>query len=148
MAGGKDRSLGELEALYMQKMKYWTDQRAEIVARLSECDQSLKAYDEKLRWVRTLIVAPEGTVPLAAPRGRKRRRKSPVKEVTYGVLRDRPGQWLTASQILTAIRKDTHKRVSRQAVNVNLNVLEKAGRVQRRPAPQGSGGAQFVFSAK
>ena len=40
-----------------------------------------------------------------------------------------------------------HRRVSRQSINVNLNLLEKAGHIQRRPAPRGSGGAHYVFSA-
>ena len=147
MAKSKDRSLGELEALYKSKIRQWTDQRAGLATQLAQCDQQLRAYEEKLRWVRTLIVSPEGALPATPARTKKRRRKSPVKEVTYQVLRNRPGQWLTAKQILTAIRKDTSKRVSRQSINVNINLLEKAGQLRRRPAPKGSGGAHYVFSA-
>ena len=94
--------------------------------------------------MRNLIASPEGALP---PPRRRRRRRAPVKEVTHLVLKNRPGQWLTARQVRAAIRKDTSKRVSRQSVNVNLNLLEKAGQVRRRPAPKGSGGARYVFQA-
>ncbi len=147
MTTGKDLSLGELEALYQQKIRHWADQRAALVAKISEVDQRLNAYEEKLRWVKTLITAPEGSLPQPPARARRRRRKSPVKEVTYRVLRDRPGQWLTGAQIKTAIRKDTHKRPSRQSINVNLRLLEKSGKIRRRRAPKGSGGAHYVYSA-
>lgn len=40
---------------------------------------------------------------------------------------------------MAGIRKITHKKVSRQSANVNLNQLERAGQVRRRPAPKGSG---------
>jgi hypothetical protein len=144
MKGSKNRSLGELEALYRQKIKHYGDQRAALVGQLRRCDEQLKTYEEKLRWVKNLIASPEGALP-SPPR--RRRRKAPVKEVTYLVLKNRPGQWLTAAQVRTAIRNDTSKRVSRQSVNVNLNLLEKAGQVRRRPAPKGSGGARYVFQA-
>ncbi len=147
MAGSKDRSLGEMEATYKQQLQHWTNQRAELVTKLSQVDQQLKAVEEKLRWVQTLITSPDGALPPVVPKGGRRRRKSPVKEVTYQVLRDRPGQWLTGGQIKTAIRKDTHKRPSRQSINVNLRLLEKAGSIRRRPAPRGSGGAHYVYSA-
>ncbi len=62
------------------------------------------------------------------------------------MLRNRPGQKLTVAQIRTAIRKDTHKRCSRQAINVNADVLEEAGLIKRQRAPRGSG-ARFVFWA-
>lgn len=146
MTRGKDRSLGELEELYESKIKHWADQRAELMARLGRCDERLKAYEEKLRWVRTLITAPEGTAAPPAPAKRRRQRKSPVKDATYQVLAARPGEWLTAKEVMTAIRKNGGKRVSRQSVNVNLQMLEKAGRVRRKPAPKGSGGAHYVFS--
>ena len=146
MARGKDRSLGELEALYQEKIRQLSDQRTKLVNQLGDCDEKLKAYEQKLRWVRTLITSPEGAAPVQELSHKRRRRKSPVLEVTLGALRQRPGQWLTARQLLAAIKKDTGKRVSRQAVNVNLNLLEKAGKVRRRPAPQGSGGSQFVYS--
>ena len=147
MARSQDLSLGELEALYKSKISQWTERRRELTTQIVQCDQQIRTFDEKLRWVRTLITSPEGALPASPKGGKKRRRKSPVKEVTHQVLRNRPGQWLTAQQILTAIRKDTHKRVSRQSVNVNLNLLEKAGQIQRRRAPKGSGGAHYVFSA-
>ncbi len=70
-----------------------------------------------------------------------------LKRIKYLlVLRNRPSQRLTVPQIRTAIRKDTHKRCSRQAVNVNVNVLEEDGLVKRARAPKGSG-AQFVYWA-
>lgn len=148
MANGKNQSLGELEAQYRQKIQYWGAQRADLVAKLDECDRELKAYEEKLHWVQTLIVSPHGPAPPPPGKKRRRQRKSPVKLVTYQALRNRPGQWLTAQQIMTAIRKDSSKRPSRQSVNVNLNLLEKAGKIQRRPAPKGkSGGAHYVYSA-
>ncbi len=146
MASTKDRSLGEMEATYQQKLQYWTGQRSELVARLAHVDGQLKACEEKLRWVQTLISSPDGALPAPAKTGR-RRRKSPVKELTYRVLANRPGQWLTGAQIKTAIRKDTHKRPSRQSINVNLRLLEKTGNIRRRPAPKGSGGAHYVYSA-
>ncbi len=144
MEGSKNRSLGELETSYRNKIQELTDQRTQLAAQLDSCDEKLRAFQEKLHWVQTLIVAPDGG---RIPKPTKRRRKSPVKLLTYQVLRDRPGQWLTAKQIFTAIRKDTKKRVSRQSINVNLNLLEKSGQIRRRPAPKGSGGAQYVFSA-
>ena len=147
MAEGKEQSLGELEALYQQKIQYWSAQRAELVARLDECDRELRAYEEKLHWVQTLIVSPHGPAP-PPPTKKRRKRKSPVKLVTYQALKNRPGEWLTAQQIMTAIRKDSSKRPSRQSINVNLNLLERAGKIQRRPAPKGkSGGAHYVYSA-
>ncbi len=148
MTPGKDRSLGELEAGYKEKIKELTDQRVAIAKQLEELDRKLKAYGEKLHWVRTLIVAPDSTDQLPRTKRKRGPRRSPVREAVYQVLSDRRGQWFTARQIGTLIRKDTSKRPSRQSVNVNLNLLEKTGRVQRRPAPRGSGGAQFVFSAK
>lgn len=145
MAGGKDTSLGQLETSYRSKIQELTDQRARLTEQLDACDEQLRTFQEKLHWVQTLIVAPDGArIP---QRRTKRGRKSPVKLLTYQVLRDRPGQWLTARQIFTAIRKDTNKRVSRQSINVNLNLLEKTGQIRRRPAPKGSGGAHYVFTA-
>ncbi len=147
MAGTKDRSLGEMEASYKQKLKYWTNQRAELLAKMGHVDQQLRAYEEKLRWVQTLIASPDGALPQPAGTGKRRRRKSPVKELTYKVMANRPGQWITGSQIKTLIRKDFHKRPSRQSINVNLRLLEKEGKIRRRPAPKGSGGAHYVYSA-
>ncbi len=148
MTTGKDRSLGEIEAGYKDKIKALTDQRVVIAKQLEEIDQKLRVYNEKLHWVRTLIVAPDSAEQLPRRKRKRGPRRSPVREAVYQVLSDRRGQWFTARQIGTLIRKDTNKRPSRQAVNVNLNLLEKNGRVQRAPAPRGSGGAQFVFSAK
>ena len=148
MTGGKDRSLGELEAGYKEKIEELTKQRLTIAKQLEELDRKLKVYNEKLHWVRTLIVAPDSAEQLPRTKRRRGRRRSPVREAVYQVLSDRRGQWFTARQVRSLISKDTRKRASRQAINVNLNLLEKAGRVQRRPAPRGSGGAQYVFSAK
>ncbi|MEE8524230.1 MAG: hypothetical protein V3T72_09890 [Thermoanaerobaculia bacterium] len=147
MTTGKHLSLGELEALYRQKIKTLTEERTALANRIGECDDKLKTFEEKLRWVRTLIAAPDSSAPLPVARKKRRQRRSPVRVATLKALRNHPGQWLTAQQILAAIRKTTHKRVSRQSVNVNLNKLEKARQVRRRPAPAGSGGAQFVYSA-
>lgn len=142
MTEGKNQSLGELEESYRVRIQKLTDQRTELANQLAACDQEMRGYQEKLHWVQTLIVSPHGQ---RVPR-RKRRRKSPVKLLTYQVLSKRPGEWLTARQIFSLIRKDTHKRPSRQSINVNLNLLEKDGKVRRRPAPKGSGGAQYVYS--
>jgi hypothetical protein len=147
MATGKDLSLGELEALYRQKIKTLTDERTALAKRIGECDDKLKTFEEKLRWVRTLMAAPDSSAPLPAAPKKRRQRRSPVRTATLKVLRGQPGQWLTSSQILTAIRRDSRKKVSRQAVNVNLNQLAKARLVQRRRAPAGSDGAHFVYSA-
>ncbi len=145
MASSKDRSLGDLEATYRSKMQQLMDRREGLVGELSVLDQQLAAYEEKLRWVRTLISTPDGALP--QPKAKRRRRRSPVKEVTYKVLANRPGQWLTGAQIKTAIRKDFHKRPSRQSINVNLRQLEKSGKIRRRRAPRGSGGAHYVYAA-
>ncbi len=147
MASSKDRSLGELEATYQQQLQHWTAQRADLVAKLADVDAQIRASEEKLRWVQTLISSPDGALPSPPKKPRRRSRKSPVKQVTYGVLANRPGKWLTGAQIKTAIRKDFHKRPSRQSINVNLRLLEKAGKIRRRPAPKGSGGAHYVYSA-
>lgn len=147
MATGKDLSLGELEALYRQKIKTLTEERTALANRLGECDDKLKAFEEKLRWVRALAKSPHSAAPLPKPRKKRRQRRSPVRAATLKVLRENPGQWLTASQILAFIRRESRKRVSRQAVNVNLNKLMENRQVQRRRAPAGSGGAHFVYSA-
>ena len=110
----------------------------------------MSVYDQKLRYIQALVGGPQAAAaaPPAAPvkRRGKRRRKSPIRDATLLVLRNRPGQRLTAAQVRTAIRKDTHKRCSRQAVNLNLNILEEDGLIKRARAPRGSG-AQFVFWA-
>jgi hypothetical protein len=147
----KDRSLAELETLYQQKLQHWTDTRLEHLKQAEKCEQQMSAYDQKLRYIRALVNGPQaaaaGPVPKAPVKRRgKRRRKSPIRDATLLVLRNRPGQRLTVPQIRTAIRKDTHKRCSRQAVNVNVNVLEEDGLVRRARAPKGSG-AQFVYWA-
>ncbi len=147
MASSKHLSLGELETLYLQKIESFNEERAVLVKRLGECDNQLKAYEERLRWVRSMIASPDSSAPLPSPKKKRRRqRHSPVRVATLEVLREHPGQWLTSSQILTAIRR-TRRRASRQSVNVNLNQLRQAGQVQRRRAPAGSDGAQYIYSA-
>ena len=146
-SSSKHLSLGELETLYLQKIKSFNEERTALVKRLGECDKQLKAYEERLHWVRSMIASPDSSAPLPAPaKKRRRQRHSPVRAATLKVLRERPGQWLTSSQILTAIRR-TRRRASRQSVNVNLNQLRKSGEVQRRRAPAGSDGAQYIYSA-
>ena len=147
MATAKDLSLGELEALYGRKIRALTDERAAIVKRLAECNEKLKVFEEKLHWVQTLMAAPDSGQPVKPAKKARRKRRSPVREATLRVLRARPGEWLTARQVMTSIRKDTHRRVSRQSVNVNLNQLEQAGQLRRRRATPGSGGAQYVYTA-
>ncbi len=153
----KNRSLAELEDLYQKKLQHWNNRRQEHLEQAQECEQQVAVYDQKLRYIRALVNGPRAAAalpaqPAPAPvkrhrkRNRKRRRKSPIRDATLLVLRNRPGQKLTAGQIRTAIRKDTHKRCSRQAVNVNVNVLEEDGRVRREKAPKGTG-AQFVYWA-
>ena len=148
----KNRSLAELEVLYQQKLQHWTSRKDELLKQVRACEQQMTAYDQKLRYIRALTGGPEAAVmpPKIAqaktPIKKRRRRKSPIRDATLKVLRNRPGQKLTVAQIRTAIRKDTHKRASRQAVNVNVDVLEEAGLVKRARAPKGSG-ARFVFWA-
>ncbi len=149
----KDRSLAELEVLYQQKLQHWAGRRDELLKQVQACEQQMAAYDQKLRYVRALVSGSEAVpvapakIAQAGKRGKvKRRRKSPVRDATLKVLRNRPGQRLTVAQIRTAIRKDTHRRVSRQAINVNADILEEAGLIQRARAPKGSG-ARFVFWA-
>ena len=147
----KTRSLAELEALYQQKLQHWTDRRLEHLKQAQECEQQASAYDQKLRYIRALVNGPQAAAAEPVPRApvkrpKKRRRKSPIRDATLLVLRNRPGQKLTVPQIRTAIRKDTHKRCSRQSVNVNVGVLEEDGLVKRGRAPRGSG-AQFVYWA-
>ena len=148
----KNRSLAELEVLYQQKLQHWTSRKDELLKQVRACEQQMTAYDQKLRYIRALTNGPEAAVmsPKIAqakkPIKKRRRRKSPIRDATLKVLRNRPGQKLTVAQIRTAIRKDTHKRASRQAVNVNVDVLEEAGLVKRARAPKGSG-ARFVFWA-
>jgi len=156
MSDVKNQSLAELEVLYQQKLEHWTGRRDEHLKQVQACEQEMAAYDQKLRHVRALVGGPEAAEAAAAPPVKvaqgnqavkaKRRRKSPIRDATLKVLRNRPGQKLTVAQIRTAIRKDTHKRASRQAVNVNADVLEEAGLIQRERAPKGSG-ARFVFWA-
>ena len=152
----ENRSLSELESLYKQKLQHWTDRRTALVKEVQQCEEQMTAYDQKLRYIRALVNGPEAAAaapspvppvkrPATAKKG-KRRRRSPIREATLKVLRNRPGQKLTVAQIRTAIRKDTHRRCSRQAVNVNVDILEEAGQIKRERAPKGSG-ARFVFWA-
>ncbi len=148
----KKRSLEELEQLYREKLEHWQGRRLELLEQAEECERQALAYEEKLRHIRALVNGPQAAAPAPAPapapgkRRGKRRRKSPIRDATLLVLRNRPSQKLTAAQIKTAIRKDIHRRGTRQAINVGLNVLAKAGLVKRARAPKGSG-AQFVYWA-
>lgn len=147
------RSLGELKELFTRKIEYWSQQKLEHEKKIEECRREIEACEAKLRHVEALIGSPSApaAAPAAAaktPRRRKKQRRirqSPVKAATLLALRNRPGEQLTTKQVLTAIRKDTSKRVSRQSVTVNLGLLEKEGRVRKQPAPRGSG-ARFVYS--
>lgn len=146
----KSRSLAELEDLYQSKLKEWAGRRDEHLKQAEECERQMDVFEQKLRYVKALVNGPQAVAapPLKArvKRRVKRRRKSPIRDATLQVLRNRPGQSLTAAQIRTAIRKDTHKRCTRQAVNNAVTVLREAGLVRRAKAPKGSG-AQFVFEA-
>ncbi len=146
----KQRSLEELEVLYQKKFQDWKDRRSKHLEQAEACQQQMALYEQKLRHIKALVngsqavPAPPPAVPVA--RSGKRRRKSPIRDATLLALRNRPGQKLTAAQVRTAIRKDSHRRGTRQSVNVNLNQLVKAGLVKRARAPKGSG-AQFVYWA-
>lgn len=150
----KNKSLSELEEIYKERVEHWRKQRAEHLRKAEECAQQIETYDQKLRHIVALVNGPSAAAAIPAPlpprrstrKKVKRRRKSPIRDATLQVLRNRPGQKLTVAQIRTAIRKDTHKRCSRQAINVGVDVLEKMGLVKRDRAPKGSG-AQFVFWA-
>ncbi len=147
----KNRSLAELENIYQKKLQHWTGRRDEFQKQVQACEQQMATYDQKLRYIRALVNGAATATPVKIAQAKKtvkkrRRRKSPIRDATLKVLRNRPGQKLTVAQIRTAIRKDTHKRASRQAVNVNVDVLEEAGLVNRERAPKGSG-ARFVFWA-
>ncbi len=152
MRNVKDRSLTELEEHYKKQVRHWTARRDEALKQQQACEQQIATYGQKLRYIQALVNGPQAVaapVTVAPARKlvkRKRQRKSPIRDATLQVLRNRPGQRLTVAQIRTAIRKDTHKRASRQAVNVNCDVLEEAGLIQRARAPKGSG-ARFVFWA-
>ncbi len=147
----KQRSLEELEMLYQGKLEHWQNRRHQHLKQAEECEQQVSLYEQKLRHIKALVngapaaAAPAAAVPAAPVKQTRRRwRKSPIRDATLLVLRNRPGQRLTAAQIRTAIRKDTNRRGTRQSVNVNLNQLLAAGLVKRARAPKGSG-AQFVY---
>ncbi len=146
----KQRSLEELEQQYQGKLQHWKDRRLQHLKQAEECEQQVLLYEQKLSHIQALVNGPQAAAPQprATPvkRAGKRRRKSPIRDATLLVLRNRPGQKLTAAQVRTAIRKDTHRRGTRQSVNVNLNQLVQAGLVKRARAPKGSG-AQFVYWA-
>ncbi len=150
-----NQSLSELKTLYTRKIEYWEKEKLAAGKKIEQCRREIDACEAKLRHILALIGGPAAPVA-AAPkkvasgktRGRKKRtrnRKSPVKAATLQALRNRPGERLTTKQLLTAIRKDTRKRVSRQSVNVNLGLLENEGRVHKYPAPRGSG-SRFVYT--
>ena len=144
------QSLGELKALYTRQIQHWTAEKLAAEKKIEQCRREIKAAEGKLRHIEALVGAPATATKAVAKaprrRGKKRRRSSPVKIATLKALRNRPGQRLTTKQILTAIRHDTGKRVSRQSVNVNLGLLEKEKSIQRFPAPRGAG-ARFTYSA-
>ncbi len=146
----KQRSLEEIESLYREKLRHWQERKQQLSKQTEECEQQIALYEQKLRYIQALVNGPQATAAAppktAVKRGGKRRRKSPIRDATLLVLRNRPGQKLTAAQIRTAVRKDTHRRGTRQAINAGLNVLEDAGLVKRARAPKGSG-AQFVYWA-
>ena len=145
------------EVWALRIVHHWTGRRDELLKQVQACEQQITAYDQKLRYIRALVNGPGAAAAMPAamptrmaqakkPVRKRRRRKSPIRDATLLVLRNRPGQKLTVAQIRTAIRKDTHKRASRQAVNVNVDRLEGEGLVKRARAPKGSG-ARFVFWA-
>ncbi len=147
----KNLSLVELESLYKKRVAHWSEQRQRFLKQAQECEQRMRETDQRLRHVQALIGGPQSAAAASFPSPvqrskKKRRRKSPIREATLTALRNRPGQRLSAAQIRTAIRKDTHRRCSRQSVNNNVNVLEEDGLVKRARAPRGTG-AQFVFWA-
>lgn len=146
------RSLGELKGLYTRKIEYWQQQKLEHEKKIDQCVAEIAACTAKLRHVEALLGSP-GAAPAPPASGqprrpakRRRRRASPVKAATLQALRNRPGERLTTKKLLTAVRHDSGKRVSRQSVNVNLGLLEKEGAVRKLPAPRGSG-ARFVYTA-
>ena len=142
-------SLGELKALYTRKIQYWQQQKLEHEKKIEQCRREIVACEAKLRHVEALVGSPAAAPAAPAPRRRikgRRRRRSPVKAATLAALRNRPGERLTTQKLMTAIRHDTGKRVSRQSVNVNLGLLEKEGFISKLAAPRGAG-ARFVYSA-
>lgn len=149
----ENRSLAELESLYKSKLQHWTDRRNGLIKEVESCEEQMAAYDQKLRYIRALVNGPEAAAAVPAPRvaprpttKKRRRRKAPIRDAVLQVLRNRPGQKLTMKQIRTAVRKDTHKRASRQAINVSCEALERAGLIRRGRAPKGAG-ARFIFWA-
>ncbi len=146
----KQRSLEELEELYQGKLRHWQERRLQHLKQAEECEQQISLYEQKLRHIQAIVNGPPAAAPPVsqAPvkRSGKRGRKSPIRDATLLALRNRPGQKLTVSQVRTAIRKDTHRRGTRQSVSVNLNQMVRAGLVKRGRAPRGSG-AQFVYWA-
>ncbi len=151
----KNQSLAELESLYKEKLQHWTDKRLGFLKQAQECEAKTRVYDQKLRHIQALVdpdavagASPPPMLPLAADKKKpgKRYRNTPLRQATLQVLRNRPGQKLTARQIRTLIRKDTNKRCSRQTVNNNVNILEEQGLIMRERAPKGTG-SQFVFWA-
>ena len=150
----KNQSLAELESLYKGKLKHWTDKRLGYLKQAQECEQQMRVYDQKLRHIQALVdpkaaaAPPPPMLPLTADKKQpvRRRRQSPLRQATLQVLRNRPGQKLTARQIRTLMRKDHNQRCSRQTVNNNVNILEEQGLIMRERAPKGTG-SQFVFWA-
>ncbi len=150
MTSNANRSLGELRSLYTKKLQTWRRQQQEHEQKIEECRQQIRACEAKLNHIQALMNEPGKAVAPPVKTGRRtkvrRQRRSPVKIAALQALHNRPGQRLTTKQLLTAIRKDTGKRVSRQSINVNIGLLETEGLVQKLPAPKGAG-ARFVYSA-
>jgi hypothetical protein len=142
------QSLGDLKKHYSGEIRALVRRQAEHEEQAAECKRKIKLLEAKLRHVEALLGGAPASRPAAVAGGKKkgkRRRQSPVRDATLAALRARPGERLTTRQLVTAIRKDRSRRVSRQAVNVNLGLLEREGLVLKEPAPAGSG-ARFVYS--
>lgn len=153
MAKIRSISLGKLERQYQTKIRELTAKKEQLQKQLQALDRELRSYQGKLHHVQALVgsEAKPAAVPPARPartRGGRQRRKrsSPVKTATLQALRNRPGQVLTVRQLVSAIRQDTNRRVSRQAVDVNVDRLEAEGLIKRLRAPKGTR-AHFAFTA-
>ena len=141
----KSQSLGQLQAVYEKQLDALNRQRAEHMQKVVECDREIADRELKLDQIRMLL-GEKPLAPVTAAGIPRRARKSPVRTATLQVLRNLSDQRLSVKEIRTLIRKDVGRRVSRQAVNVNLDQLEQAGLVRRYAAPRGTG-ARFVFGA-
>ena len=151
MAKNTTLSLGELKQFYTQQLQYWIAQQRQYEQYVEQCQREIQACRANLHHVEALLgteAARTTATPAPVRRGKKKRRRrdGPVKVATLQALRNRPGQRLSTKQLLAAIRQDTRKKVSRQAININLGQLENEGKVQKFPAPRGTK-ARFVYAA-